>query len=176
MKSLYYYNELVKRIDAFTSDVTDVYGTLLQCREGCSECCILESVFPVEMVVILDWYSMQSPSIREAIANNNDSEYCIFLHEHSCRIYPYRPIICRTHGYPIMVDATIDVCPCNNGIQFAAHHILNVEHCNSMLAGINLLFIKEVNIPLLQKERIDLRTFFQSSESDILSIVHSLKR
>lgn len=174
MQSLRYYSELIQKIDAFTASVVSTYSNKLQCREGCSGCCILESIMPVELVPILKWYTEQPESIQNTILQNN-SDLCIFLFHDRCILYPHRPIICRTHGYPVLINGTMDICPFNAGISFEPQHILNLENCNTMLAAINILFIKEVHIPALQKERINLRAFFQSPETDILSIVHALK-
>lgn len=176
MKSLNYYNELIQRIDAFINDIVASYGTQLQCASGCYECCTLESILPVEIYPILEWYSIQPQPTIDDLQSNCESGYCLFLQHSMCRIYPFRPIICRTHGYPILVDNRVDICPRNDGIAFEKQHILNVEHCNTMLTAINLLFLKDIGTSPLQQERINLREFFQSSESDILSIVHSLKR
>ena len=174
MQSLRYYRELIQKIDAFTESINSTYGNQLHCREGCSSCCILESIMPVELVPIVQWYVTQPESIK-TIIKQEDSHSCIFLHNNSCIIYPVRPVICRTHGYPVLIRNSVDICPLNNGINFEPQYILNLENCNTMLAAINILFIKEVQIPALQTERINLRTFFQSPESDILSIVHILK-
>lgn len=174
MQSLRYYHELIQKIDAFTASVASTYGNKLQCKEGCSGCCILESIMPVELVPILKWYAEQPESIQNTIIQNN-SDLCIFLFYDRCILYPHRPIICRTHGYPVLINGIMDVCPLNAGTSFEPQHILNLENCNTMLAAINILFIKEVHIPELQKERINLRAFFQSPESDIPSIVHALK-
>jgi len=174
MQSLIYYRELIQKIDTFTDSVIAIYGNRLHCREGCSSCCILESIMPVELVPIVKWYAQQPESIRHIIKQGNLTS-CIFLHHDSCIIYPFRPIICRTHGYPVLINNKVDICPLNQGIHFEPEHILNLENCNTMLAAINILFIKEVQIPALKAERINLRAFFQSPESNILSIVHALK-
>ncbi|MGQ9842286.1 MAG: YkgJ family cysteine cluster protein [Spirochaetota bacterium] len=174
MQSLLYYHKLIQELDAFTDSVIALYGNRLYCREGCSSCCILESIMPVELVPIVRWYAIQPVSLQTTIKQAN-SMSCIFLHHDSCTIYPFRPIICRTHGYPILINNKIDICPLNQGIHFEPQHILNLENCNTMLAAINILFITEVQIPALKVERINLRAFFQSPESNILSIVHALK-
>lgn len=174
MRSLVYYHELIQKIDAFTDSVIATYGNRLSCREGCSRCCILESIMPVELVPIVRWYAIQPVSLQNTIKRDNSTP-CIFLHHDSCKIYPFRPIICRTHGYPVLINNNVDICPLNQGIHFEPQHILNLENCNTMLAAINILFIKEVQIPALKVERINLRAFFQSPESNILSIVHALK-
>ncbi len=174
MQSLRYYRELIQKIDAFTDSVVSTYGNRLQCRKGCSSCCILQTIMPVELVPILQWYAAQPELIQNTITHKK-SDSCIFLHLDSCIIYPVRPIICRTHGYPVLLHNNVDICPLNDGIQFEPQHILHLENCNTMLAAINILFIKEIHIPALQKERINLQAFFQSPESDILSVVHALK-
>jgi len=67
MQSLRYYRELIQKIDAFTESINSTYGNQLHCREGCSSCCILESIMPVELVPIVQWYVTQPESIKTII-------------------------------------------------------------------------------------------------------------
>ena len=90
-----------------------------------------------------------TPEQVRRIPDNTDqsAEQCIFLHNNECTIYPVRPVICRTHGLPIIYPDRqgIDICPLNftefdltkidNRFLFDAERItenlmrLNLEFC-----------------------------------------------
>ena len=48
MKSIELYTQLITKIDEFEKKLLAVYSPHIRCARGCSACCILESVFPVE--------------------------------------------------------------------------------------------------------------------------------
>ena len=76
------------------------HATRLQCRRGCSACCLDDlSVTRLEAEYIRDKHSTllasAAPHARGA---------CAFLDaEGACRIYENRPVICRSQGLPLRV-------------------------------------------------------------------------
>jgi uncharacterized protein len=128
-------------------------GSLLVCRRGCHQCCIDElAVFPVEGEII-----------RRHCQNILENEQphppgkCAFLDlDGACRIYPWRPYVCRTQGLPLRwrdedagEDAAEmrDICPLNAD-EFAGQavelELLPKEDCwtlgeaESHLAGLQI--------------------------------------
>gem|GEM_PF-771222 len=76
---------------------------------------------------------------------------CIFLDKGLCTIYPVRPLICRTHGYPIVVqsDGEVRVDHCPRNFQHAVlkrEYLIDLDHLNTMLFSINALFLKEFDV------------------------------
>lgn len=68
----------------------------MQCRKGCSCCCILQSVNILEAYLIFRPINNEKLNIHQ-IQNNTDN--CVFLTQSGdCSIYASRPILCRTHG------------------------------------------------------------------------------
>ena len=73
-------------------------GSLLVCRLGCDDCCQDDlAVFPIEAEVIgrhcepLLTFDQPHPPGK-----------CAFLDaDGACRIYPWRPYVCRTQGLPL---------------------------------------------------------------------------
>ncbi|MFI4913290.1 MAG: YkgJ family cysteine cluster protein [Sedimentisphaeraceae bacterium JB056] len=121
------------------------------CRRGCSDCCVNLSVFPVEFYSILDYVG------REKIALEFSHERaCGFLDQHgACSIYSYRPIICRTHGLPIVFHeeqngemvGNVSFCELNfkdidETFIFDKFNTLNIDSLNDELFAVNLEFIK----------------------------------
>ncbi len=92
----------------------------LQCRKGCSDCCVDEiTVFEVEADRIRRQHSELLRSGRP-----HPEGACAFLDDHaSCRIYEDRPYVCRTQGLPLRWTDTDgrgspiemrDICPLND--------------------------------------------------------------
>ncbi len=157
LKSIELYLRLIEKIDQYESKLLKKYSSDIACCKGCDSCCILESVFPVEAYVIYE--SIRSGALISADLSQNGSGRCVFLKGGSCSIYKVRPVICRTHGYPVYVDGRVDFCPENfkerNSID--SEYILNLENLNNSLASINLIFSGENSIDFFKRERIPLK-------------------
>lgn len=112
--------KLHQDVDREAVTVAAAHGTRLQCRLGCSSCCVDEiTVFEVEAQRILeahaDWLAEAEPHPPGA---------CAFLDDQgACRIYDERPYVCRTQGLPLRwIDEDEggafverrDICPLND--------------------------------------------------------------
>lgn len=64
-------------------------------------------------------------------------------------IYDVRPIICRTHGFPILSEhkgqQIVDYCPKNftSATTLPGNAFLSIDNINIMLAAVNQQFIKD---------------------------------
>ena len=121
----------VKRLDLYLAELEQLYDEVrrltirldgvhagrLRCVRGCSSCCVEGiTVFEIEARNIerhhLDLLARGAPNPEGA---------CAFLDgAAACRIYPDRPYVCRTQGYPLrwLSDAgeveMRDICPLND--------------------------------------------------------------
>ena len=85
-------------IDRTTRRLQMVHAARLQCREGCSSCCIDDlTIFEVEAAQIRRHHAdLLATGVPHAAGA------CAFLDESGgCRIYAERPQICRTQGLPL---------------------------------------------------------------------------
>lgn len=149
------YKNLLIKIDTFCDELTDVYGKDLVCRKGCSSCCRHLSLFPVEAVHIrlamedLAKETFEIIQIKAMTLIDDPDGNCPLLDEGVCLLYPVRPIICRTHGLPVLVregqGTVVDCCPLNfaSGRKPDSKHILDIEQVNTTLVTVNGLFVKE---------------------------------
>lgn len=151
------YKNLVKKIDEKCHSITEQYNQYINCKKGCSQCCKLEAVFPVEAVSIA--LSIIDNKINFKTTREND--FCNFLNEDICTIYKERPIICRTHGYPIFFEEDgrqkADCCSMNFtdiGENLGSNAFIDIDKINNLLYTINSLFIKELNLPFTPDERV----------------------
>lgn len=131
--------------------LTKLHGNRLVCGPGCSNCCVNFAVFPVEFYAILS--EMKETGLAPDALSFAESSSCGFLSGGLCIIYPFRPIICRTHGLPILyiddssgeVKWEVSFCELNfsgeSKIEFSEHMLLDIEKINAELYRINQDFI-----------------------------------
>lgn len=121
------YRRLLERVAIHGERVQRDWADTLACRAGCAGCCQRDlTVASVEAESIRRWiaaHGLATASEGEAfvsplaIVDDEAASPCAMLDGAGrCRIYPVRPIICRTHGLPIAVAHTDgsragDVCP-----------------------------------------------------------------
>ncbi len=153
------YKNLVRKIDEKCNEINGTFGRHIKCTKGCSQCCILDSVFPVEAVSMA--VEVINRNIDVKAAKENDR--CIFLGNDLCMIYDVRPVICRTHGFPIIFEENgiqkADCCPLNftdTDETVSSKAFIDIDKINGILYSINALFIKELNLPFKPDERIPL--------------------
>ncbi len=146
------YQALVGNVDSLCREIILASGDAIACRKGCDGCCRHFSVFLVEAYAIADAVANLEPE-RSALVHDRarkalGGETCPLLEEKGCLLYNQRPIICRTHGLPILIRnggaTTIDFCPMNyrNVDSIEGRHIIDLDRLNDTLAAINSLFMK----------------------------------
>lgn len=142
------HRNLLARVDALCRRIALEYGDCLACGEGCDDCCRHISIFPVEAaalaMALLDLPAEEVARIR-GLASIASSDACPLLENGRCLLYAARPIICRTHGFPMFSsrrEGVIDFCPKNfNGVtSFPAAYLLDLDLLNTTLAAINAVF------------------------------------
>jgi Fe-S-cluster containining protein len=163
------YRKFRSQIDEKVKRLEQLHGSDITCRPGCAVCCINLTVFPVEFFAILEDIRKTDPPRDEFLFD--ESAPCGFLNEKGlCRIYPFRPIICRTHGLPILFlnDSQgepaweVSFCEFNfrnkTNIEFANEALLDIETINADLNNINNQYIASLpNNKYSPLERIPLR-------------------
>ncbi|HOP62780.1 MAG TPA: YkgJ family cysteine cluster protein [Spirochaetota bacterium] len=156
LKSVELYLKLIEKIDQYEAKLLEKYSSDIACRRGCDSCCILESVFPVEAYIICE--AVRSGEVEPECTFNNGGK-CVFLKNGGCSIYKVRPVICRTHGYPVFVEGRVDFCPENfkGRSSIDSEYILNLENLNMTLVSINRIFADENNNDFFKRERIPLK-------------------
>ena len=104
---------------------------------------------PLEAHIIEMYLQSLTPSQASARLSpkpEQSEKSCVFLVNNECAIYPVRPIICRTHGLPIMYPdrQNIDACPLNfTDIEFESidpQYVFNSESITENLIRLNLAF------------------------------------
>lgn len=145
------YRTLVERVDALCRQIETDFRSQIVCRRGCDSCCRHLSLFWVEGVALAqaleNWPAPTAARIRERARLSSVDGPCPLLEDGACLLYVARPLICRTHGLPLLVSAgearRLDYCPENfqdiDALPAAA--VIDLERLNTTLAAINALFI-----------------------------------
>jgi len=158
MKSINLYNGLIEKLNNYEERLLQRYGKSINCKKGCAGCCILESVFSIEAYMIYH-YAIDAGIASESFASSAREDSCILLKDKGCAIYPARPVICRTHGYPLLADGKIDMCPENfkDIKSIDSEYILDLGNVNEAIASINIIFLRETEEKFFSMERISLK-------------------
>ena len=146
------YRTLLKQVDAHIKQVETDYSNKIVCKKGCDSCCRFLNLFPVEAFALASAFLEMDKSNRDIVraALEKRTTGCPLLIDHQCFLYGARPIICRTHGYPLYFkkkeEALVDFCPKNfKGVtSFPRSSLLDLEQLNTLLAAINKHFLESI--------------------------------
>lgn len=151
------YRELGDYCDTLALLVRERFGENWQCRAGCSGCCRLSTVCGLEAVVLL--------KTGLGFSLSESGEQCCLLKEDRCQVYDNRPLICRTHGLPLvssaLTDGEVDCCPLNlpalAGVtELEANLVQNLDRLTENLMRLNLAFFLVLGRPELAEVRFPL--------------------
>ncbi|OGR11971.1 MAG: hypothetical protein A2277_04915 [Desulfobacterales bacterium RIFOXYA12_FULL_46_15] len=155
------YQTFVKRVDSHITAVKRKFPNRIACKKGCDLCCKFLTLFPVEALTLAQAFAHLPKKIKAKVILKIETEkdVCPLLIDRACVLYPFRPIICRTHGYPVYMEKDrerlIDFCPRNfKGItSFPKETMLDIEQLNTLLAMINRQFTEslETDPPFLDR-------------------------
>lgn len=145
------YKKLRGTIDKECEDLEKEHKKHMKCKIGCSMCCMDYSIFPIEFYSIVEALKKQDKQ-TPAYKNPDNSDSCIFLHNHQCSIYNERPIICRTHGLPLLFmnensEWELSACELNftefDMGKFSEENTFSQDKYNSKLFLLNKTFLEE---------------------------------
>lgn len=149
------YKLLTARIDALCDAIAASLGGQITCSAGCSSCCTAITVFPVEAAAmrhaLASLPDREAEEIRRHITEHAEDERCPLLSHHHCLLYEARPIICRTHGLPIIYTADdqrkSDCCPHNlTGFEsLSGTSVVDLDKLNHLLVAVNSLYLSQSN-------------------------------
>lgn len=94
----------------------------------------------------------EAEDIRRHATRHAGSERCPLLSQHRCLLYAARPIICRTHGLPIIYTEDnlrkSDCCPLNmNGAEsITGSSVIDLDKLNPLLVAVNALYLSQAEI------------------------------
>lgn len=179
--------DLYREVDRKALELRGLHTGRLRCTQGCSTCCVDGiTVFEVEA-----GYIEHHAGDLIKTAEPHPEGACAFLDEGgACRIYQYRPYVCRTQGLPLrwmeeagdgVVVEMRDICPVNDA--GPPVETLPEEHCwtvgpfETRLAALQALASGDamIRIPLRSLfegyEEITIEAFSDSDEHAVLELL-----
>ena len=145
------YRVLVAQVDQLCARIVAAFPEQITCRAGCSGCCSLQGVLPVEaasLALALDGLpDEEAARLRRQLAAADGGDRCPLLTDDRCPLYAARPIICRTHGLPLLVEdehgRRVDRCPLNfSGLEtLPGTAVIQLETLNRALVTVNRHFL-----------------------------------
>jgi uncharacterized protein len=168
------YREFLERIDRLCAKISAEFAGEILCRAGCSGCCRHLNLFPVEAASLADAVGKLSQEIRDLLAGRTDWQEegsCPLLQDDCCLVYRDRPVICRTHGLPLLTDVEgekrVDFCEENfRGVtSLSGDMVIDLDTLNRILVTINGRFESETSEPLFGKKRYSIAEIIQIAAS-----------
>ena len=150
------YRELRERVDRMAGELEATHKNQMVCAPGCCDCCTNLTVFSVEFEAIRQ--DLQQAGVTELPFDADAS--CGFLRDGLCSIYAFRPIICRTHGLPLVFlnedlgepEYNVTFCPKNfsdaDAVEFGPDNTLDLDALNAELAEIQGAYAAEKRVAL----------------------------
>ncbi len=161
------YRKFIEQVDRLAAKLQARYSRHLACRAGCAGCCHHHlSVFAVEAeearaaveALPAPIRARVEEQAREVIEREDRGEpvACPLLVDDRCSIYESRPLICRTQGLPLLIEADdgereVDFCPLNFTGTGAVDdldedHLVPLDALNLRLALVNLEHCRETGL------------------------------
>jgi Fe-S-cluster containining protein len=154
-------NQLRSKVDDFFDNCFNKNQKEFSCKLGCDQCCHVSlSVSAVEAQAIIDWFDRLNQDMKIILKKLWESEQCkgkdleenlvspcAFLYEGKCSIYESRPIICRSHGLPLLRLENgknfLDCCSLNfQNTTPPKEDMLDLERLNLILSTLNETYFK----------------------------------
>jgi len=160
------YRALLNRVDQLIAAIETEFAGQVSCHEGCAACCTLQGVLPVEAAgLALAWRQLpeaDADRLRMQLQHVDSGDRCPLLVDDRCPLYAARPIICRTHGLPLLVEEPeglrVDRCPLNFAdlTSLPGNAVIHLERLNSALVAANRHFLSTCFAPGGIADRIPL--------------------
>lgn len=136
---------LREKVDHHAQKVMLDQAAHFACRRGCDACCQTErTVSDVEFGALAQAVAALPAAER---ARLGEGPGCPLLVDGACGVYADRPLICRSHGLPLVMDGQLDVCPLNFEdaplTALPLDQVLNVDSVTAVLVAVNALYCKE---------------------------------
>lgn len=133
-----------EEIDMICKKLAELHSDHIVCSRGCTGCCMDFGILPVEFYALLKDLRDIKIQINKPLSQLD----CVFLVDGLCSVYESRPIICITHGLPLMFmgeeEWELSCCELNfkdNRTAFNEANTFPLDRFNSRLFMLNKEFI-----------------------------------
>lgn len=147
------YRSLLAAVDRTLDRIRRRYPVHIACRKGCACGCRNLTIFPIEALslsrAVQDMPAEAAARIGKRAAGASFWE-CPLLEDQACSLYPFRPVICRTHGFPLQTNynhrLTVGHCRHNfrNMPVIPDDAVVDLDQINGVLRTINASAVNEM--------------------------------
>lgn len=162
-KCLIPYRDLLTTIDQRLDCIRRRYSAQIACHKGCNCGCRNLSIFPIESLSLAramqDLPAGTAARIRKRAANASVWE-CPLLEDRACKLYAFRPVICRTHGFPLQTiyNQQLSIGHCRHNFKNMASipddAVIDLDRINGALRTINASAVSEMTHVLQLQDRL----------------------
>lgn len=157
-----HYQKLLDDIEILTKTLHNRFTKQITCHLGCTACCYQQlTLSQVEVGFIsvaikklpLEKQKKIKLAAQAILENTAQTDACAMLDGLGCSIYEFRPVICRTHGFPISFqdeetkESVLDVCPLNfadeENLELNLTDTIDIDRLNLRLAAINYAYCRD---------------------------------
>lgn len=158
-----HYKNLLGDIERLTESLHKRFTKEITCHLGCTSCCyqqlslsLIEADYISKVVkeLALEIQKKLLFAAKAIKSQTNTINACPVLDGPACAFYEFRPVICRTHGFPITFkdeeteEVFLDVCPLNfseegDAVELNLTDTIDIDRLNLRLAAINYTYCKD---------------------------------
>jgi hypothetical protein len=157
------YRHLLARVDKLLGSIQRKYSGHIVCHKGCGCGCRNISIFPIEALSLADALQAQPKAVIAKVRSRAASASfwdCPLMEDRACSMYASRPIICRTHGFPLQTiyneRLSIGYCHHNfkNMSSIPDDAVIDLDHINGTLRAINASAVNKLGHVLQLPDRL----------------------
>lgn len=189
-ESTNYYQLLTEKVDHQFEKVYVKHASSFACKVGCHSCCQPDLTVSLVESEAIKSFLQNNPDrmkvVKELASENpHENTRCSMLsRDGTCSIYEIRPLICRSHGAPVLVQLSetqeaLDTCPLNfqEGLDVLdSGDWINLETLNTLLALINHRVADSLNESIRESsDALCEQDIFDASQRIPLTISHLLE-
>jgi Fe-S-cluster containining protein len=164
-KCLTPYRDLLDRVDRLLYRIQRRYSAQIACHKGCNCGCRNLSVFPIEALslagALQNLPAGSAARIRKRAAMASFWE-CPLLEDRACSLYAFRPVICRTHGFPLQTiyNERLSIGYCRHNFRRISpipnDAVIDLDPVNAALRTINASAVIEIAHVLKLPDRLSI--------------------
>lgn len=159
------YRRLVVNVDRTLDRIQRKYGHYIACHKGCGCGCRDLSIFPVEALALANALQTLPEAVIAKLQRRAASTAfwdCPLLEDRVCSLYAFRPLICRTHGFPLRTiykgQPSIGYCR-HNFKEMAVipdDAVVDLSPINDMLRNINAAVVNQLAPKIKLADRLSI--------------------
>ncbi|HUI91559.1 MAG TPA: hypothetical protein VLX68_04840 [Chitinivibrionales bacterium] len=166
------YAKLRRYCDSFFTAVQQRYPGDMACKKGCFACCELHSVCAIEAHALAFYLKRRAVPSRK---KRSDRSKCALCVNGNCAAYPARPVICRSHGLPLLLDKGKTVassCDLNfsrrDPASLPASRVFDTAAITGNLVRLNMAFCMAAGITELASRRFTMAAVLAGELPEII--------